>query len=373
MKWSWQLGRVWGIKIQVHWTFLILIVWVVFVHASRGAGLREIAGGVALVLAVFGCVILHELGHALTARRFGVNTKDITLLPIGGVARLEKMPDDPKEELLVAAAGPAVNVLIAGLLFAGLTLWGTLQPVADVSVVGGNLFVQLLWVNVILVLFNLLPAFPMDGGRILRALLATRIDYVRATRIAAGVGQGMAVLFGFVGLMGNPFLVFIAIFVYLGAQAEAQQTELRMALEGVPVEEAMMTRFRTLTPADTVGDALDELLAGAQVDFPVITNGELVGILVRRDLVEAVSGSGRDTPVGEVMRKDLKTVTASGDLQAALARMQADGGVTLPVLDGDGRLVGLLTRENLGEYLMVHAAMHGLRGRSRMAAVLSRR
>ena len=372
MKWSWELGRVAGIKIQVHWTFLILIAWVVFVHASQGAGPREILGGVALVLAVFGCVILHELGHALTAKRFGVHTRDITLLPIGGVARLEKMPDDPKEELLVAAAGPAVNVIIAGLLFAGLRLWGTLQSAADVSVVGGNLFVQLLWVNVILVLFNLLPAFPMDGGRILRALLATRIDYVRATRIAAAVGQGMAVLFGFAGLMGNPFLVFIAIFVYLGAEAEARQTELRAALEGVPVEEAMMTRFHTLAPDDTVGDALDELLAGAQVDFPIVEQDDLVGLLLRRDLVDAVRGRGRGTPIRDVMRQEFARVPASGDLQAALARMQADGGVTIPVLDPSGRLVGLLTRDNLGEYLMVHAAEHGV-GDRKVRGLMSRR
>jgi CBS domain-containing protein len=170
--------------------------------------------------------------------------------------------------------------------------------------------------------------------------------------------------------MGNPFLLFIAIFVYLGAQAEAQQTELRMALEGVPVEEAMMTRFRTLTPHDTVGDAIDELLAGAQVDFPVVMHDDLVGMLVRRDLVEAATGRGRATPVGDVMRKDFHTVTATGDMQAALTRMQADGGATLPVLGGEGRLVGLLTRENLGEYLMLHAAMHGVGGRSRMTAPL---
>lgn len=373
MKWSWKLGRIAGIRIQVHWTFLILIAWVVVVHASRGADIREVSGGVLLVLAVFACVVLHELGHALTAKRFGIHTRDITLLPIGGVARLERMPDDPKEELAVAAAGPAVNVAIAVLLFVGLYLWGTVRPVGEVSVVGGDFVVQLMWINVILVVFNLLPAFPMDGGRMLRGLLATRIDYMRATRIAATVGQGMAVLFGFIGLMGNPFLVFIAIFVYLGAQAEAQQTELRIALEGVTVEDAMMTRFSTLGPDDPVGHAVDELLAGSQVDFPIVEHGRMVGLLVRGDLVSAVTKRGRDLPIRDVMRSEFPSTTATGDLQRALAQMQAGGGTTLPVFDEEGRLVGLLTSANLGEYLMVHGAMHAASRRGGMVEALSRR
>ncbi len=233
MKWSLKLGRVSGIPIQVHWTFLILIAWIVLIHASRGASTIQVIGGVLLVLAVFGCVVLHELGHALTAQRFGIRTRDITLLPIGGVARLERMPEDPKQELLVAVAGPAVNGVIAGLLFVVLEVAGIIGPMAEVVVVGGNFFVQLMWINVILVLFNILPAFPMDGGRILRALLAYKMDFLRATQIAASVGQAMAMLFGLVGLIfGNPFLLFIAIFVYLGAGAEARHARVKRALEG---------------------------------------------------------------------------------------------------------------------------------------------
>lgn len=372
MKWSWRLGSIAGIKVRMHWTFLILIAWVVFVHAAQGAAPGEILRGVALVLAVFVCVVLHEFGHALTGRRFGVDTRDITLLPIGGVARLEKMPDDPKEELAVAAAGPAVNVAIAALLWAVLQPFGGVRPVEELSVVGGHLPSQLFWLNVILVGFNVLPAFPMDGGRMLRALLAIRIDYIRATRIAAAIGQGMAVLFGFIGLLGNPFLVFIAIFVYLGAQAEAQQTELRVALEDVPVREAMMTRFVTLAPTDTLGHAVDELLAGAQVDFPVTEDGRMVGLLLRRDLVEAVKTRGRQVPLGSVMRTEYPTARSEGALQEAVQRLRRADGETLPVLDGDGGLVGLLTQTNLGEYLMVQAGVRAPGGAGPRTGVLRR-
>ncbi|NIM49799.1 MAG: CBS domain-containing protein [Gemmatimonadales bacterium] len=369
MKWSWKLGRVSGIKIQVHWTFLIIIAWVVLLHVSQGASAAAMVGGVALVLAVFGCVVLHELGHALTAKRFGISTRDITLLPIGGVARLEKMPEKPREELLVAVAGPAVNCAIATLLALGLGLARAHQPVAEVTVVGGNLFAQLMWINVILVLFNLLPAFPMDGGRILRALLAYRLDYLRSTRIAAAVGQMMAILFGFVGLLSNPFLVVIAIFVYLGAQAEAQQVQVRFALEGVSVREAMMTRFQVLTAHHTLNDAVGELLAGAQQDFPVLEDDRLVGMLIRGDLVKALKDRTRDTSVTEVMRREYQVVDENEDLHSALLRMRRGRCASVPAVRGQS-VVGLLTLENVGELLMVSSALRGV-SRDKMAEIFA--
>lgn len=354
MKWSWKLGSLAGIKVQVHWTFLILIGWVVFAHAAGGADIGEIAAGVVLVVVVFGCVVLHELGHALTARRFGIPTRDITLLPIGGVARLERMPDDPKQELLVAVAGPAVNVVIAALLLAILVASQTRPVLADVTVVGGSLLAQLMAVNVLLVVFNLLPAFPMDGGRMLRATLALRMPYVRATRIAATAGRTMAILFGFVGLFTNPFLVFIAIFVYLGAQAEAQHTELRYALEGVAVRDAMMTRFTVLSPQDTLGRAADELLAGAQQDFPVRDGLRFVGMLRRSSLVSALRERGRDTPVGDVADA-VDGVDEDDGLDQVLERMRRGQSAAVPVFR-DAELVGLLTLENVGELLMMGGA-----------------
>ena len=371
MKWSLRLGRVRGIPIQVHWTFLILIVWVVMIHASRGAGLLEIFDGVALVLAVFGCVVLHELGHALTAQRYGISTKDITLLPIGGVARLERLPEKPQEEFLVAVAGPAVNVVIAAVLWLALAAAGRLEPIAAVVDVRGGFVGQLMWINVLLVLFNLLPAFPMDGGRVLRSLLAIRLGHSRATAIAATVGQMMALLFGFVGLFSNPFLILIAIFVYLGAQAEAQHARIRSALEGVVVRDAMMTRFRVLTTEQMLGDAARELLAGAQRDFPVVAGDRVVGMLLRDDLVRALKDGAAEVPITDVLRRDCVTVGEGDQLHEALARMRAVGCSAIPVLQGKV-LVGLLTLDNVGELMMVQGTLRRQhRGRSRMAEIFA--
>lgn len=358
MKWSWKLGRFFGILVQVHWTFVILIAWIVFEYATLGADTLEVIQGVGLVLAVFGCVVLHEFGHALTARRFGINTKDITLLPIGGVARLERMPEDPRQEFLVAIAGPAVNVVIAAILAGGLSAAGALRPVSDVAMVGGNLFAQLMWVNVVLVFFNLLPAFPMDGGRVLRALLAMRMGYLKATQIAAGVGQVMAILFGFAGLMGNYILLFIALFVFLGAQAEAQHVQVRFALDGVTVADAMMTRFHTLDVRDSIQRAIDELLAGAQQDFPVMRDGTLAGMLLRRDLVNALRERGGATPVAAIVRTECPVARVDDDLHLALSAMRQGQCSSIPVVDGS-RLVGLLTLENVGELMMVTTATEG--------------
>ena len=248
MKWSWKIGRIAGIGVYMHVTFLILLGWVGASYYLVRHRWEDAMSGLGFILALFGIVVLHELGHALAARRYGIRTRDITLLPIGGVARLERMPEDPKQELVVALAGPAVNVVLAALLFAVLMAGRGISAMSDFAVGGGDILSKLLWVNVALALFNLLPAFPMDGGRVLRALLAIRMDYVRATRIAANIGQGMAFLFGFLGLFSNPFLVFIALFVWMGATQEAGMVEMKSALDGVPVERVMITGFRTLAP-----------------------------------------------------------------------------------------------------------------------------
>ena len=358
MKWSWRLGSVAGIGIFVHWTFLLLIGWIVLLHVRRGAGAAAAIAGVVLVLAVFGCVVLHELGHALTAKRFGIRTRDITLLPIGGVARLERMPDDPGQELWVALAGPAVNVVIAVALFVSLRLTTSLWSLSDAVRVGGGLVSQLMWVNVVLVAFNLLPAFPMDGGRVLRALLARRLPYARATQIAATVGQGMAILFAIVGLRYNPMLLFIALFVYLGAQEEAHHVQLRSLLQGIPVRDAMMTRFTVLAENDTLAAAVRELLAGSQQDFPVVREGLVVGVLPRQDLVRSLAEQGQQVRVGDVMRKDCSPVEDTEMLEGAFQRMRAANCPTLPVVRG-GRLVGVVTLENVGELMMVNSAVAG--------------
>lgn len=274
MKWSWRIGTFAGISVYMHATFLLLIGWIALQNRQS---VQAMVTSVAFILALFLCVVLHEYGHALTARRYGIKTKDITLLPIGGIARLERMPDDPTQELWVAIAGPAVNVVIAALIAAWLFLTGQFQNLTESTLMAGGFLGRLMMVNVFLVAFNLLPAFPMDGGRVLRALLSRRMEYTKATQTAASIGQGMALLFGFAGIFGNPFLVFIALFVWIGAAQEAAMVQMKSALEGIPVSRAMITDFRVL-PADArLSDAINLILRGSQLDFPVLGGGQAGG------------------------------------------------------------------------------------------------
>jgi Zn-dependent protease len=356
MKWSWRVGRFAGIDVFIHSTFFLVLG---FIGLTNWLAKRSLAGtleGVGFMLALFGCVLLHEFGHALTARRYGIRTRDITLLPIGGVARLERMPEDPRQELWVALAGPAVNVVIAAGLFLWLTTQSLLEPITSLSVSQGSFLERVMMVNVSLVLFNLLPAFPMDGGRVVRALLAMRMEYTRATHIAATLGQGMALVFGFIGLFSNPFLIFVALFVWIGAAQEASLVQMKTALGGIPVTRAMLTNFQSVADDAPLGTAIDLLLSGAQEDFPVLHNGELVGVLERRGLVAGLSRHGREVPVATIMRRDYSTADAGSMLEAALVAIQTCGCETLPVLR-DGTLVGLLTKHNVGEFLAVQAAL----------------
>lgn len=265
MKWSWKIGRVSGIDLRVHATFVILLVWLARLYFQDTGTVAGAARGVLFTLALFGSVVLHELGHALMARRFGAPTRDITLLPIGGVARLEYIPEQPKQELWIALAGPAVTVGIAAAIYILLRVLGL--PVALVEEAAargerGAFLAQLMWVNVSLVVFNLLPAFPMDGGRVLRAGLALRMDYLRATEVAARVGKWFALLFGIIGLLYSPFLVLIALFVWLAAASESSAIQMRTLLGGVNVERVMIRDVRTLAASDTLEAALDHVLQG---------------------------------------------------------------------------------------------------------------
>lgn len=360
MKWSWTLGRIAGIKLRMHWTFLLLLAWVGLTYAASG-GWVAAAEGIAFVLAVFACVILHECGHALMAARYGVPTEDITLLPIGGVARMQRMPDVPIQEFWIAVAGPAVNVVIAGLLFLGLLLGGGLAMATRIPTWGTSVFaffLNLMWVNLILVVFNILPAFPMDGGRVLRALLATQMDYVRATQIAAGIGQGMAILFGFAGLFTNPLLLFIALFVYLGAEAETQMVQFRDLLRGVSVRAAMITRFRTLQGHDTLERAVDELLAGSQQDFPVTDGHGYRGMLTRQALVKGIREAGLSGTVADWASEEARPVSPDDPLMETVESMRNSQLSALPVFEND-ELVGLLCHENISELLMVRSAAKG--------------
>jgi Zn-dependent protease/CBS domain-containing protein len=357
MKWSWLVGRFAGINVYIHPTFFILIGWLALSHWIRERSLGASFEGVAFVLAIFFCVVLHEFGHAITARRYGIQTRDITLLPIGGVARLERMPSDPKQELWVALAGPAVNVVIAAVLYLGLYVVGGIGS-HTWNATQGSFVSRLMIVNLGLVAFNMLPAFPMDGGRVLRAVLATRTGYVRATNIAAGIGQAMAFFFGFLGLFGNPFLLFIALFVWIGATQEASMTQMKAALEGLSIERAMVTEFRSLSPSDPLGEAVRLILAGSQHDFPVERDGKVVGVLTRNGLLKALAEGGLKVSVGEVMQHNVPIVDASERLEDGLTKLQECECHTLPVTRR-GQLVGLVTTDNMAEFMLVQSALKG--------------
>lgn len=353
--WAWRVGSIAGIHLNLHITFLALLVWIAISHLGLGHGMTGVARALFLNLAIFGTVVLHELGHALVARRFGITTRDITLWPIGGIARLERMPENPRQELLVAAAGPAVNIVLAAGLLALLLLLGQSVGRPQVQVVGGSMLTTLLWVNVSLALFNLLPAFPMDGGRLLRAALALRLDRERATAVAARVGQAMAVLLGLVGFAGGHIiLVFIALFVWLGAKGESAIETAKAALSGLAVSGAMITDFRSLEPQDPVRRAADLLVSSFQAQFPVLRDGRPVGVIRQLDIVRAMTGGRPDAPVEAFMSREFAVASPDEAIDVVLERLQTSD-VPVLVVEED-HLVGLLTAENLGEVLALGGA-----------------
>lgn len=356
MKWQWKIGTFAGIDVFVHATFLLIVGWYGFVYWQQTGTWLGALEGIAFILLLFAAVTLHEYGHALTARKFGVKTRDITLYPIGGVARLERMPDKPIQELWVALAGPAVNVVIAAVLFGWLIFTNSLMPLGDLTLATGSFIERLMLVNVFLVVFNLIPAFPMDGGRVLRAVLAMNIDYVKATQIAAAIGQGMAFLFGLAGLFGNPMLLFIAFFVWMGASQESSMVQMKNALGGIPVTRAMLTDFETLSPRDNLSRVVQLVLAGSQRDFPVVENGRVLGILTRDDFLKALTQHGEGLPVSQVMHINLPVLDSYEMVENALLRLQESGIPVLPVTHA-GQLVGIITPENITEYLMIRSAL----------------
>ncbi|QCR23877.1 site-2 protease family protein [Pontibacter sp. SGAir0037] len=357
MKWSLSLGRIAGIRILMHWTFLILIAWIVFQEVSRGSDTTTVLITVGFVLSLFLCVILHELGHSLTARRYGIPTKAITLLPIGGLASLQRMPEKPKQELLIAVAGPAVNVVIA------LVLWLILPPLRETPneafftrITPQNFLYLLMMVNVILVAFNAIPAFPMDGGRVLRALLAFKLGRVRATQIAANLGQFLAIFFAFIGFFYNPFLILIGAFVFFGAYSENIMVQHLDFLRGHKVREGMMTTFLTLAPTDTIRHALDKLLMGSDQDFLVEQDGQVLGTLTRMQLIQAVKEEKMQAVVTEIMTTEFCRFEAKDKLAKAYTELQRSKAPLCPVFD-NGRLVGVINSENINEFIMIKSAL----------------
>lgn len=348
-----------GIRLYVHWTFSLLVLWIIVTSLRSGAGGVDILWTLLFVASIFGCVVLHELGHALMARRFGIATRDITLLPIGGVASLESMPEKPSEELRVALAGPAVNVVIVLLLMpVAYALHMVpdpeqLEPVTTLH--GGNFLVALISVNVILAVFNLLPAFPMDGGRVLRALLAIKLGRARATAVAALVGQVCAVGFVVLGFTSNPVLALIGVFIFVGAGAEATHTSMQAMLSGHRVREVMLRELHTIDAEDTIARAV-QMLLDSQCRTFLVTDGQApVGVLTRAAIIRALS-SGSDTArVRDAMDPELSSLSPGMPLDEAFLKMQQHGKELMPVME-DGQLIGGLDQENVTEFVMIMTA-----------------
>ena len=357
MRWSYTIGRFAGTEVKVHVTFILLVVWLAYFQ-YRQAGAAAAAEYTIFFLLFFLCIVLHEFGHIRMARRFGVRTPDVILLPIGGVARLERIPEEPRQELLIALAGPAVTLAIIVVLF--LAAVGTGQSILVSDPLAGNvsLVVQLLVSNVLVLVFNLFPAFPLDGGRVLRSLLARKMGLVKATSIAGAIGQVFAVVLGIIGVMLQaPLMMLVAFFIFLGAGSEASAVATRVAGRGLQVAQMMVTDFHTIPVYATLSQAVELLLSGEQREFPVVDNlGRTEGILTRDNLIRGLSQHGPGSTVAQAMTPGTPTVPPTLGFQEALERLRSSGLPALPVIDAGGSLVGMLTLDNITDLLLVQRA-----------------
>lgn len=355
-KYSLSLGRILGIQVFIHWTFLILIAWTVYSDARQGLGFIDMIWSVVFVLAIFVCVTLHEYGHALAARRYGIQTRDITLLPIGGLARLESMPEKPKEELVVAVAGPAVNVVIALVLFPILLFTDGVGEIGSLSTVGkSNFLLMLMGVNISLVLFNLIPAFPMDGGRIFRALLGFWLERTKATRIAATVGQVLAVGFMAWGFYSDPFLIFIGLFIFSSARSEARYAQTQSILRTATLSQILIHPPAIIPAEASIKEAAQQLLAGQNKFFLVVQNDRPVGTIGRDQIIRAIAEKGEASAVEDSMDRDMVVLAINTPIDEAWRQLQVRN-KKLAVVVAENRLAGMVDEENIAEFLMINRA-----------------
>ena len=336
--WSLRLGRIAGIPIRVHLTFVLFLAWFVMAFSLRGLGPSATFAGIALVVCVFASIVVHELGHALVARRFGVGTREILLLPIGGVASLERIPDKPMHELAVAVVGPAINLVLAAMLF----------------FVGGAFATQLVWIQIGLAVFNMIPAFPMDGGRALRALLAMRLGRLRATQIAASLGKIIAIMFAAIGIVTNLWLVLIAVVVWMGARHEAQQAQTRSTIVDVPVSAAMNRHIDVVRPDESLGEAARLLVTTGQSELPIVDHGETIGVLTRTDVATGIKDVGAQAPIAKAPHHDAITVAPQEPLEGVYDRLAHEPNAIAVVIDR-GMPVGIVTTEQLATFVALHS------------------
>ncbi len=355
---SLTIGRIAGTSVRLHITFLLFLAWIGVSYYLAG-GMTAAIDSVVFLILVFLCVTLHEFGHIAMARHFGIRTPEVILSPIGGIASLEKMPDQPRQELLVAIAGPLVNVVIALLLMAlfGLGFSNYTTQGFETATLAQRLFI----VNVTLVLFNLIPAFPMDGGRMLRAVLAMSMGAPRATAIAARIGQGFAALFIVLGLFYNPMLMLVGVFIYFAAASEEQSAVFSGFASKLRVKDAMEPSPILLSVNQPISAAIDALISSPQTEFPVLDgNSRLAGILDRDAMIRGLRDPDTPIMVGDVMRGS-DPLLAHEPLMEAFARLRQKGIRAEVVIDAAGQPVGVLTQENIAEMMMVESARPGWR------------
>jgi len=354
VKGSIKLFDVAGISVKIHLTFfllpLIFLVW---------GGFKSMV----LVLIIFLCVTLHELTHSLVAMRFGIRVKDITLLPIGGVASMTRMPENPKQEFLISIAGPAFNVVFAVFLMV-VFHYSPWMPayILRQPEFGDSWLHMLAWVpriNIILAVFNLLPAFPMDGGRMLRAVLATRIDYTRATRIAVNIGHIFALIFAFIGFMYNHiFLILIAVFIYMTASAEESHVKVKTTLKDLRVRDVLNLQYTSLEKDTPLSRVFELIFHTHQEDFPIIEGGRMEGFVSRQDIINAMHSTGPDTKVGDIMRQDMPSASENDLLVNVQRVMEESGTRALPVKRRDN-VIGIVTLEDIGRVYSIMAHRRG--------------
>jgi len=350
MKGSIKLLEVFGISVNIHITFLLLPL--IFLMLG---GVRSMV----LVLIVFVCVTIHELAHSLVAQRFGIRVKDITLLPIGGVASMSKMPQNPKQEFIISIVGPLSNIVLAALIYYVLynVPWMPKSILRNPTL--GNTWRHTLAmvpvINVVLAVFNLLPAFPMDGGRLLRAFLATKMDFRKATKIAVYIGHIFAILFGYIGFMyRHPFLVLIAVFIYMAASAEESHVNLRETLKGYKVRDILNPQFLTLDKSTPISKVLELVFHSHQEDFPVMEGGKMAGFVTRADIIFAMHKKGSATLLSEIMRADVPSVTPEDRLTRVQRLMEENQIKALPVIHHSA-VCGVVTLEDIGRIYSIMA------------------
>ncbi len=351
MKWSFQIGKLFGIPIRVHVTFLLLLFFIGIVGSRQAGGAGAIFGMVSIVF-IFLCVVLHEIGHSLMAIRYGIDVKDIVLMPIGGVSRMEDIPEDPKKEITISLVGPLVSFGLAFILFLIARVMGQSVDIRSLSLFSGSLIGNLFWINLILGVFNLVPAFPMDGGRVLRGILSTTTDSLRATKIAVSVGQAFAILLFFFGIFFNWWMALIAIFIYLGAEGEERMVALRTTLGKSRVKVAMLTDVHTISPDQTLGDVLENVCHGFQQDFPVVERREVVGILTKEAIFAALHKREKSALVRDIMQRDFVSTTEDASLSDIFKKMTAEKLSVIPVMKGK-ELRGMINLEQIGKYHII--------------------